>query len=268
MDINLREDIFQQAKSWVLAAGKHIRDRINDPLTIDTKTDPNDLVTSMDQEIEKFFLEKIKQSYPDHLLLGEEGYGDEVTSLSGTIWIIDPIDGTMNFVHQKKNFAISIGIVHDGLGEIGFIYDVMGDVLYSAKRNEGAYRNDTKLESLDQYVTLQQSLIGFNHFWLCENRLVDEKVMQQMVKTIRGTRTIGSAALELAYVAEGSLDGYLALNLAPWDIAGGLIIVNEVGGVSTDINGKQINLLERSSVVTCNQQIQKDLLQFLQQGKK
>lgn len=268
MSLKNREDIFTQAKKWILTAGQNIKKNINEPLVVNTKADPNDLVTSMDKETELFFLDKIKAEYPDHLLLGEEGYGNKITSLNGTIWIIDPIDGTMNFVHQKKNFAISIGIYHDGIGEIGLIYDVMDDILYSAKKGEGAYKNNEKLDILNSSVTLEESILGLNHFWLCNNRLIDEKVMQSLVKTIRGSRTIGSAALELAYVAEGSLDGYLAMNLAPWDVAGGLVIVNEVGGKTTNIHGNQINLLERSSIVTCNKQIQQQVVHFLEKGKK
>src|SRR5699024_2313745 len=133
---------------------------------------------------------------PDHKILSEEGYGDDVDSLDGTVWIIDPIDGTMNFVHQKRNFAISIGIYHDGIGEIGLVYDVMADMLYSAKKDEGAMKNGEKLPHLKQELKLEESILGINHFWLCENKLIDEKVMQNLIKTVRGTRTYGSAALE------------------------------------------------------------------------
>lgn len=269
MDVETLNIIFNHAKSWVLEAGKIIREKINDPITVDTKANPNDLVTTMDREAEKFFAERIKNQYPNHLLFGEEGYGDDITSLQGTVWIVDPIDGTMNFVHQKKNFAISVGIYHDGIGEIGLIYDVMGGILYSAKRNEGAFKNDKKLETLSTSITLEESILGLNHFWLCENRLVDEQVMHKLVKTVRGTRSLGSAALEMAYVAEGSSDGYLAMSLAPWDIAAGSIIIKEVGGVTTNRHGEEINMLNRDSVVTCNQQIHCIIVSgFLEKGKK
>src|SRR5699024_4655155 len=109
------------------------------------------------------------------------------------------------------NFAISIGIYHDGVGEIGLIYDVMEDTLYHAQKNNGAYKNEKQLKKLSTSLELQESILGLNHFWLCENDLVDEREMQRLVRTVRGTRTIGSAALEMAYVAEGVLDGYLAI---------------------------------------------------------
>src|SRR5699024_9784418 len=203
MEQSTRQALFKQAREWVLEAGRTIREKIDDPLVIDTKSNENDLVTTMDKETEQFFASKIKGKYPGHLLFGEEGYGDKIESLDGTIWIVDPIDGTMNFVHQKRNFAISIGIYHDGIGEIGLIYDVMGDVLYHAQRNSGAYKNNQQLKQLSFSVDLRESILGLNHFWLCENSLVDERVMQRLVRTVRGTRSTGSAALEMAYVAEG-----------------------------------------------------------------
>ncbi|MEC5422829.1 inositol monophosphatase family protein [Virgibacillus sp. C22-A2] len=268
MKSEIRDNLFDQAMEWVMSAGANIRNKINDPLEIDTKSNANDLVTTMDKETEYYFATCIRNKYPEHFLLGEEGYGDNITTMKGTVWIIDPIDGTMNFVHQKRNFAISVGIYHEGVGEIGFIYDVMADVLYHAKRNEGAYKNNVKLPHLKEDLNLEESIIGLNHFWLCTNRLVDEKIMQDLVRTVRGTRTYGSAALEFAHVAEGIMDGYLTMRLAPWDIAAGLILVKEVGGITSNIDGDQINILEAGSVVTCNTSIQSKLLDYLQKGRK
>src|SRR5699024_4186314 len=148
MNKSSRESIFNQAKQWVLEAGEMIRININEPLTVDTKTSTNDLVTTVDKHTEQHYADNIKKTDPNHIILSEEGFGDELLSLDGTVWIIDPIDGTMNFVHQKRNFAISIGIYQDGVGDIGFIYDVMSDVLYSAKKGEGAYKDDVKLPLL------------------------------------------------------------------------------------------------------------------------
>src|SRR5699024_6193563 len=127
MNKTIREEIFLYAKKWIYEAGENIRKQIYKTYQINTKSDANDLVTDVDKSTEQFFAGKIRNQYPKHQILGEEGYGDNVKSLDGTIWIIDPIDGTMNFVHQKKNFAISIGVFQDGVGEIGLIYDVMAD---------------------------------------------------------------------------------------------------------------------------------------------
>lgn len=269
MNVIDREELFSQAKEWVLTAGATIRNKIDEPLEVDTKSNPNDLVTEMDKATEAYFTNHIKHTYPEHHILSEEGYGDHLDSLKGTVWIIDPIDGTMNFVHQKRNFAISIGIYHEGVGEIGLIYDVMADILYSAKKGEGAMKNNKKLPPLKENVKLAESIVGINHFWLCENKLVDEKVMQDLVKTIRGARTYGSAALEFVYVAEGILDGYMTMKLSPWDIAAGIVIVNEVGGVTTDLDGQPLSLLENSSVITSHPSIHQQIIKnYYQVGRK
>src|SRR5690625_4428117 len=159
MKQSTRQELFSQARQWVLEAGRAIREKIDDPLIIETKSNANDLVTTMDKETEQFFAYKIKEKYPQHLLFGEEGYGDEIDSLDGTVWIVDPIDGTMNFVHQKRNFAISIGIYQDGIGEIGLIYDVMADVLYHAQKGNGAYKNELQLNQLDSSLNLHESIL-------------------------------------------------------------------------------------------------------------
>ncbi|HLR66016.1 inositol monophosphatase family protein [Virgibacillus alimentarius] len=269
MDKSFRESLFNHAKEWVLEAGAYIRNNINEPLTIDTKSNPNDLVTTMDKETEQYFSTKIKKTYPNHFILSEEGFGDDLSSLDGIVWILDPIDGTMNFVHQKRNFAISLGIYQDGIGEIGFIYDVMSDVLYSAKKGEGAYKNDVKLGPVNENVALEDAILVLNHFWLTKNRLVDEHVMQDLVKRVRGTRTYGSAALEFAYVAEGIIDGYLSMRLAPWDIGAGIILLKEVGGRTTTIDGNSVQLLEKNSIFACSPKLgEKIVEEYIKKGKK
>jgi len=126
-----------------------------------------------------------------------------------------------------------------------------------------------KLPPLKPQLVLDETMLGFNHHWLCENSVMDERVMQQLVKKIRGSRSYGSAALKLAYVAEGIIDGYLTMNLAPWDIAGGIILVNEVGGITTDLDGAPVTLLTNESTLTCHPTIQQEIIHdYLQQGKK
>ncbi len=253
------KELLERAKEWTLEAGKKIRDTIDEPRTVQTKMDYKDLVTEVDQETEQFFIERIKKHYPDHQVLGEEGFGDEVTSLNGWVWMVDPIDGTMNFVHQKRNFAISIGIYKDGVGLIGIIYNVMADDLYVGIKGEGAYKNDKRLPSLPK-TTLEDSIIGINTFWALPNRRVEEEGIHRLIRKVRGTRSYGSAALEFAFVAEGIIDGYFTMRLSPWDIAAGIIIVNEVGGVTTQVDGSPVQLLKQNSILTCNTSIHDDMV--------
>ena len=264
-----REALFNQVRAWTLQAGAMIRESISEPRIIDIKSNPKDLVTEMDREVELFFANKIKNYYPDHFLLGEEGFGDDEIDQHQTIWIIDPIDGTMNFINQKQNFAISIGIYDNAVGEIGFIYDVMNNNLYSAMRDGGAFKNNRKLARLDSRKELHESIVCLNHYWLMENKYVDHRVGQQIVRDARGTRTYGSAALEFAYVAEGALDAYITMQLEPWDFAAGRIIVREVGGITTNIFGEAIEMLDRTSILTCNPNLHDTLIhRYLKQAKK
>ncbi|WP_163536678.1 inositol monophosphatase family protein [Gracilibacillus sp. YIM 98692] len=260
MDDAIRKKLFQNAKVWVYEAGDKIREQIHQQFKVDTKSNANDLVTEVDQSTEQYFQKQIKSHYPNHQLLGEEGYGDNVQSLDGTVWIVDPIDGTMNFVHQKRNFAISVGIYHDGVGEIGIIYNVMEDVLYTAVKGEGAFRNDKKLDLLSNEVQLETSIIALNSSLACENKRVNERKIQQLIKDSRGTRSYGSAALEFAFIAEGILDGYITMKLAPWDFAAGYILLNEVGGITVQANREPVNLLEGNTIVASNKQISERLL--------
>lgn len=265
---DLWKQIYEQTKTWIYEAGKNIRSKIDEPLRVDTKDGVKDLVTTMDKETEQFFASNIKTTYPHHRLISEEGYGDDLRTLDGTVWIVDPIDGTMNFVEQKRHFAISIGIYQDGIGEIGFIYNVMDDVLYSAKRGEGAFKDDQQLPVLPNHVRLEESLISLTPNWLCKNRLVAKHDMEELVQKVRGTRNYGSAALELAGVAEGILDGYLSMKLSPWDIAAGMIIVREVGGVITTINGEKVDMLKDQPILAVHPAIKDAIINGYIKGGK
>jgi len=260
------KEIDQKAKEWVIEAGKRIRSSFNQTLSIQAKSNPNDLVTNIDREVEQFFFENIRHTYPNHHILGEEGSGHELKKLDGIVWIIDPIDGTMNFVHQQRNFCISVGIYENGVGKIGLIYDVVHNELYHAIKGHGAYMNDTKLKPLTD-VTLEESILAINATWVTNNKRIDPTILAPLVKRVRGTRSFGSAALEFAYVASGRLDGYITMRLAPWDIAAGIVIVEEVGGITTSLDGKPIDLLKKSSVFVANPKIHKQVLKEYIEGK-
>jgi myo-inositol-1(or 4)-monophosphatase len=249
-------------KTWTLEAAQLLKDSFENTLTITYKSHIADLVTDMDKSIEKFFINKIQNTFLTHKVLGEEGYGDQVQDKSGIIWIIDPIDGTTNFIHQQSNFAISIGIYENGEGKMGLIYDVGGSNLYFAKKGEGAYLNEKKLPCLEE-VTLSESVIGVNATWAGPNRRVNHENVQNIVRKSRGTRSYGSAAIELAYVASGKLDAYMTMRLSPWDFAAGLILLNEVGGVVTRTDGKPVQLLEQNSILAAKPGLHKELVEHL-----
>ncbi|MGI2327337.1 inositol monophosphatase family protein [Planococcus sp. YIM B11945] len=246
-------------KSLIKEAGHRIRNSFSTDLVIETKSDANDLVTNMDKEVEKFFIERIRQDFPGHRVFGEEGFGDVIKDLNGVVWLLDPIDGTMNFVHQKSNFAISLGVYEDGIGKLGYIYDVMNDRLYHATKGQGAYCNDEKLAPLSE-TSVATSIIGINATWAAPNKYIDHEKIIRLLREVRGTRSYGSAALELAYVASGKIDAYVSMRLSPWDIAGGMVIAQEVGAIATNFIGEAANLLVQDTFVAANPSIHKTLL--------
>ncbi|WP_281352234.1 inositol monophosphatase family protein [Cytobacillus depressus] len=260
-------ELNEQAKAWIKEAGENIKRSFNKTLVIQTKTNANDLVTDIDKGTEQFFIKKIKAKYPHHKILGEEGFGDDVDNMNGIVWIIDPIDGTTNFIHQQRNFAISIGIYEDGIGKIGLIYDVVHNELYHSLKGNGVYLNDLQLLPLAE-VAVSEAIIGMNATWVTKNKRIDPSILSPLVSDARGTRSYGSAALEMAYIAAGRLDAYITLRLAPWDIAAGIIIVEELGGVATNLRGEPLNLLEKNTIFISKPGLHKEILaKYLKNGK-
>jgi myo-inositol-1(or 4)-monophosphatase len=256
-----------QAKQWVIEAGEIIRASFKKTLTIQTKSNPNDLVTEIDKEIEQFFISKIRATFVNHKIMGEEGYADDLSELDGVVWIIDPIDGTMNFIHQQRNFAISVGIYENGVGKIGIIYDVAHDELYHAIRGKGAFMNDEQLPPLKKAV-VQEAIIALNATWVMENHRIDHKLMIPLVRAARGTRSYGTAALELVFVATGRVDAYISMRLSPWDIAAGSVIVEELGGVVTNLRGEKLDYLSQDSLLVAKPGLHETILNdYLKAGK-
>lgn len=254
------EQMAKEACQWVREAGKEIRQMMNKRIRVDYKSGPDDLVTEVDQKTERFFIRKIRRHYPDHRIVGEEGFGDDVASLKGIVWFIDPIDGTMNFVHLKKHFTVSVAVYEDGIGRIGIIYDVMADELFYAIRGKGAYVSGERLPELAP-VELSQAVMALNATWITKNRRIDPNVLRPLVHDARGTRSFGSAALELAYVACGRIDGYITMRLSPWDFGAGRILIEEAGGTCTTIDGKELHMLGQNSVFAASQKLHEEILQ-------
>lgn len=246
------------AKAWVKEAGMRIKESLSSELSIEFKENPSDLVTNMDKQTEKFFITKIKEQFPEHKIMGEEGFGDDIKELTGTVWVIDPIDGTMNFVHMKRHYSISIGIYENGVGMIGIIYDVAQDEIYDAVKGEGAYLNGNKLPKLEP-VSIEEAVLGMNASWALKESY--KKVIPPLIKSLRGTRSFGSAAIEMANIAANRMDGYLTLRLAPWDFAGGLVIIQEVGGKITTAEGKALNMLTVNTVFVAKPGLHDDILE-------
>lgn len=261
------ESLYSQAIQWVNEAGESIRKSFNQHLSIQTKSNANDLVTNIDKETEQFFIKKIKEAYPHHKIMGEEGFGDKLDSLEGIVWMIDPIDGTMNFIHQQRNFAISIGVYEDGVGKIGLVYDVVHDELYHAFSGKGAYLNETPIANLSE-TSVKKSIIALNATWVMKNHRIDHNLLIPLVRDARGTRSYGSAALEMVFVATGRVDAYISMRLSPWDYAAGAVIIKELGGVVTNLRGEKLDYLTQDSLFVAKPGLHQTILQeYLKGGK-
>lgn len=252
------------AKKWVMEAGKMSQEKARNELEVTFKSSPSDLVTIVDKEIESFMSENILSHYPDHGIVGEEGVFEKDPDQFDTLWIIDPIDGTTNFVHQKMNYVISLALVHKGEGQFGIIYDPSRDELFWAAKGQGAFLNEDRLQ-LESSVNMNEALLCTNLFWSKRaeaNGLLE--LIYELPKKCRGIRVYGCAALEMAYVAAGRVDVYVSMNLNPWDFAGGKIILEEAGGKVTKLNGDELTFRRASPLIACHPSLHTEFLSYLQ----
>ena len=188
----------------------------------------NDFVTEIDRAAEQLVIETIHKAYPDHGILAEESGrqgGDEY------VWIIDPLDGTTNFLHGFPQFAVSIACQHRGRVEAGVIFDPLRSELFTASRGAGAQLENRRLRVSGQR-SIDGSLIGTGFPYRANTRWLKPylAMLEQVMQHAAGVRRPGSAALDLAYVAAGRLDGFWELGLAPWDTAAGNLMITEAGG--------------------------------------
>lgn len=247
------------AQDIIIRAGERIKQSLHKEMTITEKSSTSDLVTNIDMETEQFFVKEVSEALPEHRLLGEEGFGDTITDWDGYVWIVDPIDGTTNFINQQRNFCITVGIYKDGVGELGYIYQVMTGELISAIRGQGAYQNGVLLPQLKN-VEFEDSLLGVNASWVAPNRHIDHHQVAKLIKRVRGTRSYGSAALEISYVVTGRLDAYFSMRLSAWDVAGGMVIANEVGALCGTLGGGEFDLLKKQPFIIANPALFEELV--------
>ena len=162
---------------------------------------------------------------------------------------------------------ITIGIYVDGIGVLGYIFDVMREDLFNAIAGEGAWYNDSPLRKL-QPVKIEEAVIGINANWVTPNNRINHEKIIELVRTVRGTRSYGSAAMEIAFVVSGKLDAYMSMRLAPWDIGGGVIIAKEVGAIATNLKGEDFDYLSKDTFLIANPSIHQLFLENYIEVKK
>ena len=216
-------------------AGALQRERYETGLRVETKSATIDLVTEVDRACEALIVAGIEEAFPADGILAEEGHGQDDTR--GFRWIIDPLDGTTNFAHGFPRFCVSIGVEREGERSIGVVYDPLLDERFEAVRGAGAWLGERRL-SVSGEAEWGRALVatGFSYD-VHESEDDNLASFRNVVKTARGIRRDGSAALDLCYVAAGRLDAYWEGKLHPWDVAAGFLIVEEAGGRVTDYAG-------------------------------
>lgn len=221
----------------------------------------NDLVTEVDVKAEQAIIETIHKVYPTHGILAEESGLNQ--GEDDYTWIIDPLDGTANYVHGFPHFAVSIAVKYKNRIEHGVVYDPVRGECFSASRGKGAILNDRRIR-VNQLANMNQALLGTGFPF--RNKALAERyfsTFQALFGKCAGIRRAGAAALDLAYVAAGRLDGFWEFNLQPWDIAAGSLLIKEAGGLVGDFSGGE-SYMKTGNIVAGNPKIFKSLLQTMQ----
>lgn len=250
----------------VTRASEIITRNINqiDTLTI-TEKQINDFVSEVDIQAERVIIDTIKKAYPWHAIITEES--GELGGFDEFTWIIDPLDGTANFLHGFPHYAISIAIKHKDKLEHGIIFDPIRKELFTASRGQGAQLNDRRVRVGTQ-KQIDKALLGTGFPF--RNKELSERYFSTFTaffKQCSGIRRAGSAALDLAYVAAGRLDGFWEFSAKIWDIAAGSLLVKEAGGLVSDFQGGEEHF-KTGNIVAANPRIFKALLQTLQSTLK
>jgi myo-inositol-1(or 4)-monophosphatase len=217
-------------------AGALQRARYETELEIASKSRPIDLVTEVDRACEALVVEALRRERPGDDVLAEEG-GAHAAAGAAVRWIVDPLDGTVNFAHGYPCFCVSIGVEREGVRTVGVVYDPLRDELFEAVRGRGARRNGRPVR-VSATAEIGRALLATGFAYDVHESAEDNlDLLARAVKSAGGVRRDGSAALDLCYVACGRFDGYWELKLHPWDVAAGILVVEEAGGRVSDLAG-------------------------------
>jgi len=220
----------------------------------------NDFVSEVDRMAEADIIATIRRSYPDHAFLGEESGR---TGDSEFVWIIDPLDGTTNFLHGFPVFGVSLALAHRGRLEQGVVYDPMRQELFTASRGEGAQLDGRRIRVSGQR-NLESALIGTGFPFRGKESWLETylPMLKAVIASTAGVRRPGAASLDLAYVAAGRLDGFWEIGLKPWDMAAGCLLIQEAGGRVSDLDGGG-DYLERGDILAGNGRIHQALASLI-----
>ncbi|XP_076014095.1 inositol monophosphatase 1-like [Genypterus blacodes] len=240
-------------------AGKVIREALQEDIAVMEKSSPVDLVTKTDQAVEQLIISSIKAKYPSHSFIGEESVaaGEPSILTDNPTWIIDPVDGTTNFVHRFPFVSVSIGFTVNKEVEFGIVYSCVEDKMYTARRGKGAFCNGQPIKVSGQ-EDITKSLVltemGFKKDPVHFDTLM-ANIRSILSIPVHGIRSPGSAAVNMCLVACGSADAYYHIGIHCWDMAGGAAVVTEAGGVIMDISGGPFDVMSRRLIVASSKAI-------------
>lgn len=231
-------------------AGDFLKKGFYSTFSFEEKSSCFDLVTEYDRKAEDIIFNMIHEVFPDHSFLGEE------SGLKGNVdspyrWITDPLDGTYNFAKGLPSFAISIACTYKGKPIVGVCYDPLVDELFTAEKDNGAMMNGRKIRVNDN-DDMKKACFS-----------IGMSTSIAKLNELKINRRSGSSALDMCYVAKGSLDAYLEKELNPWDFAAAMLIIREAGGIVTNLNGESIDCTKKSSILASNPQVHKDVVKWI-----
>ena len=245
-------------------AGEVIRDGFGKNFSVEFKTNDSNLVTEIDKKSEETIINFINKEFNGHSIIAEES-GKHETS-SEYRWVIDPLDGTTNFAHGLPIFSVSIGVQRNEETIIGVVYDVMMDRMYQAELGSGAFLGDQKLKVSNNEILSQSLLVTGFPYDLRENPGTTLQKFNDLIMSSRAVRRLGSAAIDLCYIASGVFEGFWEVHLHPWDLCAGKLLVEEAGGIVTNFKNEPIDVFSPQMVAT-NRKIHDQILEVLQRSE-
>lgn len=263
MNENPVSEFLKTAVTAARRAGDIILDNLGHLTTSDVQTKQAfDFVTKVDKRSESVILQTIREKFPSHSFLAEETLKEEETD--NYRWIIDPLDGTTNYIHGYPMFSVSIALEYRRETLIGVVFDPLRDELFHAVRGGGAFLNNRRVR-VSETSTLAGSLIATGFPFRAKEMLdLYLSAFKKIFFEVSDLRRAGSAAIDLAYVAAGRFEGFFELRLSPWDIAAGSLLITEAGGIVTDFGGGN-DFLSTGNIVAGNKDIQPGLLKMIKQ---
>lgn len=261
---NTIDDYFNTVLEIVKEAGKVLNEGFHTPKDVETKSASWDLVTEYDKRIENILIENISKAFPKHKFIGEETSNEHCALTDEPTWLIDPIDGTTNFVHGNPHCCISVALAIKKELVIGIIYNPVLEQLFTAQKGEGACLNDKPI-CTSNVEDVDNSLLGFESS-LARTPKIREKFLKRLNSFIfnsHGVRTMGSCALSLCYVAMGAWDAYQVDDLYCWDYSAGALIVKEAGGTVVSTDGSKFEIMKRRILATGTEKLATHLVTLI-----